>query len=266
MSVPYALHAGSVHLDVSVTGDTLFVGDGSFVIIPGISQANSFTTGTTLHICGAPNVHNPDLTYGTMTDQEGNVYKTIAIGTQVWMAENLNTSIYRNGDAIGTVNPGLWASASSGAWEYLYFQSSLACPYGRLYNWFACDDSRGLCPVGWHIPNFIEWVTLTDYLGGEFSAGVKLKAIGTFEQGNGLWEGPNLNATNSSGFSAVPGGVRELCCDGFFRGDGVSSYWWGSSDDGANNAFHIHLDTSTSLVYTQYDLKQYGFSVRCLRD
>ena len=128
LSVPYALHAGSVHLDVSATGDTLFVGDGSFVIVPGISDANntgSSTTGTTLHSCGAVNVHNPDLTYGSMTDQEGNVYKTIVIGTQEWMAENLNTSIYRNGDAIVTgLNNASWTNTISGAWAYYYNEES----------------------------------------------------------------------------------------------------------------------------------------------
>ncbi len=267
LSVPYALHAGSVHLDVSTTGDTLFVGDGSFVIIPGISEANSFTTGTTLHSCGASNVHNPDLTYGSMTDQEGNVYKTIVIGTQEWMAENLNTSIYRNGDAIATgLGFTTWAFTTTGAWEYLGFQESLSCPFGKLYNWYACADTRGLCPVGWHVPNFLEWATLTNYLGGESVAGGKLKTIGTVEQGNGIWFGPNIDATNSSGFSAVPGGAREVYVNNSFGGDGVSSNWWGSSDDGANNAFDIYVDTFTSLVYTQYDLKQHGFSVRCLRD
>ncbi|MFM9006078.1 MAG: hypothetical protein ACKOSR_11340 [Flavobacteriales bacterium] len=123
LSVPYALHAGSVQLNVSATGDTLFVGDGSFVIVPGISEANNTTnggggttTGTTLHTCGAPHVHNPNLTYGSMTDQEGNVYKTIVIGTQEWMAENLNTSIYRNGDAIAAgLDNATWSTTTAEA-------------------------------------------------------------------------------------------------------------------------------------------------------
>jgi uncharacterized protein (TIGR02145 family) len=173
VSVPYALHVGSVRLNVSATGDTLFVGDGSSVIIPGISEANSdgTTSGTTAHTCGTPNIHNPDLTYGSMTDQEGTVYKTIVIGTQEWMAENLNTSIYRNGDAIPTGLTGSqWFNTINtlqGAWAYYQNNVSNACPYGKLYNWFACVDDRQLCPMGWHVPTDPEWTTLTDYLGGE---------------------------------------------------------------------------------------------------
>jgi hypothetical protein len=167
LSVPYALHAGSVHLNVSATGDTLFVGDGSFVIVPGISDANntgSSTTGTTLHSCGAVNVHNPDLTYGSMTDQEGNVYKTIVIGTQEWMAENLNTSIYRNGDEIITVISNAdWGGLTEGAWAYSSNNLNNECPYGKLYNWNACVDIRQLCPLGWHVPSDDEFTALIDF-------------------------------------------------------------------------------------------------------
>ena len=213
LSVPYALHAGSVHLDVSATGDTLFVGDGSFVIIPGISEANSFTTGTTLHSCGAPNVHNPDLTYGSMTDQEGNVYKTIVIGTQEWMAENLNTSIYRNGDAIPTnLDNAAWFGATSGAWAYYNNDSSYVCPYGKLYNWYACADARQICPMGWHLPTDAEWTMLTNYLGGLFVAGGKMKST------SDLWGSVNVEATNSSGFSGIPGGKRIT--NGGYSGQG----------------------------------------------
>jgi hypothetical protein len=128
LSVPYALfssnaqnaeHSGNGYSHVSLTGDTLYFQNGEFVIIPGISAANETdggtTTDTTFHTCGAPNVHNPVLTYGSMTDQEGNLYKTIVIGTQEWMAENLNTSIYRNGDAVLTsLDNGTWQTTTSG--------------------------------------------------------------------------------------------------------------------------------------------------------
>jgi hypothetical protein len=139
LSVPYALHAGSVQLNVSPTGDTLFVGEGNFVIIPGLSEANGFSTGTTLHTCGAENMHNPELIYGSMTDQEGNVYKTIIIGTQEWMAENLSTSVYRNGDAIATgLSTSQWTNTVQGAWAYFQNDASKNCPFGKLYNWYAC--------------------------------------------------------------------------------------------------------------------------------
>jgi uncharacterized protein (TIGR02145 family) len=272
LSVPYALHAGSVHLDVSATGDTLFVGDGSFVIVPGISEANNTsnggggtTTGTTLHTCGAPNVHNPDLTYGTMTDQEGNLYKTIVIGTQEWMAENLNTSIYRNGDAIATgLDDPAWLTSTSGAWTYFSNDASYACPYGKLYNWYACVDVRQLCPVGWHVPSDVEWMVLTNYLGGASVAGGKMKTTGTVETFTGIWYNPNAEATNNSGFSGAPGGGRYDY--GQYTNIGENGYWWSSSEYDFFNSWGRILNNGIGGTLSYYFVKQSGFSVRCLRD
>ena len=280
LSVPYALHAGSVHLDVSATGDTLFVGDGSFVIIPGISEANNnggggTTTGTTLHTCGTPNVHNPDLTYGTMTDQEGNVYKTIIIGTQEWMAENLNTSIYRNGDAIATgLDNDTWSATTSGAWAYFENDESYACPYGKLYNWYTCTDARGLCPAGWHVPSHSEWNILRNYLDplfdpsvvGSFSmaAGGKMKTVGSIELGTGLWYEPNTGATNISGFSGVPGGFRYFL--GVYNIIGETGVWWSSTENGLTNAWGCILSEDRADAGPLSCFTQDGLSVRCLRD
>jgi uncharacterized protein (TIGR02145 family) len=263
LSVPYALHAGGVHLNVSATGDTLFVGDGSFVIVPGISEANSFTTGTTLHTCGAPNVHNPDLTYGTMTDQEGNVYKTIVIGTQEWMAENLNTSIYRNGDAIATnLDIIAWEATSSGAWSYYNNDENNTCPYGKLYNWYTCVDARGLCPAGWHVPSDGEWTVLMGFLGGASEAGGKMKSTGTSQELTGLWSSPNFEATNSSGFSAIPGGNRS---NGYSDAGNIG-YYWSITDIDANNAAVRYMSFEGSNADGFNFPMQAGFSVRCLRD
>ena len=267
LSVPYALHAGSVSLDVSNTGDTLFVGDGEFVIIPGISEANSYTTGTTLHTCGAANLHNPNLTYGSMTDQEGNVYKTIVIGTQEWMAENLNTSVYRNGDAIPTGLSNIeWESTintQQGAWAYYNNDASYSCPYGKLYNWYACADARQLCPVGWHVPNDAEWTVLTDFLGGEAIAGGEMKTTGTIEAATGLWLSPNTGATNSSGFSGAPGGYRNVV----YIGIGFNGYWWSSSELDTDVAWSRYLFYGNDDAFQNYyGTKQWGFSVRCLKD
>jgi uncharacterized protein (TIGR02145 family) len=271
LSVPYALHAGSVSLNVSATGDTLFVGDGEYVMIPGISAANAngggTSTGTTLHTCGAPNVHNPDLTYGTMTDQEGNVYKTIVIGTQEWMAENLNTSIYRNGDAIPTnLDDATWAATTSGAWAYYNNDASFACPYGKLYNWFTCVDARGLCPVGWHVPSDAEWTVLTEFLGGESVAGGKMKSTGTIEATTGLWNGPNTGATNSDGFSGVPTGLRHNTF-GYYEQGGQYGYWWSLLEFDELNAWYRRLDYVNDNAFQDMGSnKRNGFSVRCLRD
>jgi uncharacterized protein (TIGR02145 family) len=269
LSVPNALHAGSVHVQVSATGDTLYVGDGSFVIVPGISEANQTngggTTGTTYHTCGAENIHNADLTYGTMTDQEGNEYKTIVIGTQEWMAENLNTSIYRNGDAIATsLNDAGWQSTMNGAWSHYNNEASYACPHGKLYNWYACVDPRQLCPSGWHVPSDPEWTTLIGQLGGEGVAGGKMKTTGTLQLANGLWYAPNTGATNSAGFSGAPQGYR------YFTGEydllGSNVFWWSTDAFLTNNAWSWFLSHTESGSFRSDFDKNSGFSVRCLRD
>jgi uncharacterized protein (TIGR02145 family) len=257
------------NLSVSATGDTLFLQNGGFVIIPGISAANNGgggQTGITAHSCGAGSVHNPAKTYGTMTDQEGNVYKTIVIGTQEWMAENLNTSIYRNGDAIPTnLDDSTWTNTTSGAWAYYINDVSYACPYGKLYNWYACVDARQLCPVGWHVPTNAEWTVLIDNLGGVTVAGGIMKSTGTIQAATGLWFGPNTEATNSSGFSGSPGGLREY--DFSYGANGVAGFWWSSSDGGnGGSAWNRCLRFNDSASPGRIDDKHYGFSVRCLRD
>jgi uncharacterized protein (TIGR02145 family) len=272
LSVPYALHsasalsAGDGISNVSLTGDTLFLNNGNFLIIPGISLANNGGgLGISAHNCGTPNIHNPNLTYGTMTDQEGNVYKAIVIGTQEWMAENLNTSIYRNGDVIATgLDDATWSSTTSGAWAYYNNDSSNACPYGKLYNWYACVDARQLCPVGWHVPSDAEWFVLTNYLGGETIAGGKMKTTGTIEAATGLWFSPNTEAANSSGFSGAPVGYRYY--DGGYDNDGYDEAWWSSSEYDTNLAWSRALNYFNGNAARNDVSKRLGFSVRCLRD
>ena len=279
LSVPYALYAGESpddqQLSVSETGDTLFLENGGFVIIPGISAANNGGGyGISAHTCGAPNIHNPNLTYGSMTDQEGNVYKTIVIGTQEWMAENLNTSIYRNGDAIPTnLDNAAWQNTTSGAWAYYNNDASNACPYGKLYNWYTCVDARQLCPTGWHVPTDAEWSTMINFLdpsadgGNNFPniAGGMMKTTGTIDDGTGLWYSPNADATNSSGFSGAPGGGRS---DGGEYGYiGLNGNWWSSSEVDTFNAWYRFLNYDSGNAGSYYGFsKQSGFSVRCLRD
>jgi uncharacterized protein (TIGR02145 family) len=276
LSVPYALYgntAGNGIAGASATGDTLYLTNGNYLIVPGLSAANN-GGGTSAHSCGALSVHNPDLTYGSMTDQEGNVYKTIVIGTQEWMAENLNTSIYRNGDAITTsLDNAAWTSTTGGAWTYYNNDVSYACPYGKLYNWHACVDARQLCPVGWHVPTDADWSLMINFLdplangGTNFpnSAGGKMKSIGTIQTGTGLWYSPNQSATNSSGFSGFPGGGRGLF--GVYAGMDFGGYWWSSSDtDAFSGAWYRDLGYPNEGVNRSYEDKQRGYSVRCLRD
>jgi uncharacterized protein (TIGR02145 family) len=217
------------------------------------------------HSCGAESVHNPDKTYGSMTDQQGNVYKTILIGTQEWMAENLKTSIYRNGEPIETnLTDAEWANTPNtqiGAWAFYSNDSQYDCPYGKLYNWYAVADPRHLCPSGWHEPTDGEWTTLLYYLDGESVAGGKMKSTGLQ-----YWISPNNDATNESSFSGLPGGRRAN--DGVFGNVGYDGYWWSSSEFAANFALYRSLNNYVGNAYQNVFLysKLYGFSVRCLRD
>lgn len=265
LSVPYALHsehAGNGFARVSYNGDTLYFNNGSFVVMPGISSANGIGSPSS---CGAPDIHNPNLSYGTMTDQEGNVYKTIVIGSQEWMAENLNTGIYRNGDAIVTdLDNSAWGATTSGAWSYYNNDASYACPYGKLYNWFACTDARGLCPTGWHVPSDAEWTTLTNFLGGLSVAGGPLKSTGTAIDSNGLWTSLNVGATNSSGFSGPPCGYRNGI--GIFGAMGIQSYLWCSTQSVAFGGWVRVLFDNNGTVARSSNYKESGYSVRCVRD
>jgi uncharacterized protein (TIGR02145 family) len=258
LSVPYALYSGNGILGVSATGDSLLLGNGTSIIIPGISSANNTggQTEITQHFCGATNVHNPAKTYGTMTDQQGNVYKTIVIGTQEWMAENLKTTTYRNGNAIANVtDDAQWQNLTTGAWCSYNNDSQYDCPYGKFYNSFAVADPRHVCPTGWHVPTDAEWTTLTDYLGGTGVAGGKMKTTGTQ-----YWLSPNTDATNESGFSGLPGG-RRISYNGSFGFVGSYSYWWSST-----GTWHLSLLYVNDSVFNADANIGEGFSVRCLRD
>ncbi len=222
------------------------------------------------HSCGTPNIHNPALAYGTMTDQEGTTYKTITIGSQEWMAENLNTSTYVNGDSLLTNLDGLaWFSTSSGAYSYNNWDSSLACPYGKLYNWHAVTDSRQVCPTGWHVPTDEDFTALTNFLGGEAIAGGQMRTVGNSETGSGLWNAPNIDASNSSGFSAVPAGYRIIYSmdygTAFFGQDAM--FWTSTlSNENPNEAYSRIIRYWNNLVLRSSYSKQGGFTVRCLRD
>jgi uncharacterized protein (TIGR02145 family) len=265
---------GSGTLNYTITGTPSASGTASFALSLG-GQSCTITrsvAGSTAHSCGTLNVHNPSLTYGTMTDQQGNVYKTIVIGTQEWMAENLKTSIYRNGAAIATNLPDAsWQTTTSGAWAYCNNDASTNCPYGKLYNWYACVDSRQLCPTGWHVPTDAEYITLVDFLdplaqGGNIlnNAGEKMKSTGTIEAGTGLWFSPNAGATNSSGFSALPSGNRVQF--GTYVLFGYYGYLWSSTAFDTDYAWYRPIDGSSGTISRGFIQKQNGYSVRCVRN
>jgi uncharacterized protein (TIGR02145 family) len=211
---------------------------------------------------------NPNLTYGTMNDIDGNIYKTITIGTQTWMAENLRTTRYRNGVLVNNITDNIkWLIDTTGAWCYYNNDPSKNIPYGKLYNWYAVYNANQLCPTGWHIPSYEEWEILTNYLGGNSIAGGKMKSTGTQ-----YWNSPNEGATNSSGFSGLPGGYRwemNSWDGGFFQRNGSESDWWGvrMSWDSIVYPTQHSLSSSTSYIYNFTSTKkQYGVNVRCLKD
>lgn len=195
----------------------------------------------------------------TNTDFDGNVYDMVTIGTQVWMKQNLKTTHYKNGTAIPNVTDNAaWTALATGAYCDYNNTPANSTTYGRLYNWFTVNTGN-LCPTGWHVPSDAEWTTLTTYLGGEAIAGGKLK-----EAGLAHWTSPNTFATNSSGFTALPGGSRHL--DGIYGIIGDLGYWWSSTEDSAPYAWHRSISYYYPHVNRGIDIKTNGFSVRCLRD
>ncbi len=194
------------------------------------------------------------------TDCENNNYATVQIGTQLWMAENLKTTKYRNCNTIPNLTGNTaWSYDTIGAYcDYNNIPDSSSI-YGRLYNWFAVVDSRNLCPIGWHVPIDSEWTTLTIYLGGENIAGGKLK-----ETGLSHWLSPNTSATNETGFTALPAGGRES--GGAYGYIGSIGYWWSSTEFVTSLAWFREMFSSDSNVGRYEFNKQEGFSVRCLRN
>jgi uncharacterized protein (TIGR02145 family) len=202
---------------------------------------------------------NPALTYGSVTDIDGNTYATIEIGRQVWMAENLRTTRYRNGDPIpNEKDSDQWIKLSTSAWAQYDNDTKYEIPYGKLYNWYAVVDPRKVCPQGWHVPTDAEWTSLTDHLGGERDAGGKLKSRTS-------WNAPNTGATNESGFSGLPGGDRNHG-GGFFNYLGNYGSWWSASESGAEYAWNRLLGSNKADIGRYNYHKRSGFSVRCLKD
>ncbi len=199
----------------------------------------------------------------TVTDIDGYTYPTVTIGTQVWMAENLRTTKYSDGTTILLVTNTSGPSTPAMFWYNNDQATYTANKYGALYNWYAVSPTtnggKNLCPTGWHVPTDAEWTTLSDYLGGESVAGGKMKTTGTTQ-----WLSPNTEATNSSGFSGLPGGNR--ISNGTFLNIGNFGFWWSSSEYDTYYAWLRNLRYDYGSVNRTYGYKEDGLSVRCLRD
>lgn len=180
----------------------------------------------------------------------------VRIGKQIWQKKDLATGFYRNGDKIPEVrDPNKWANLTTGAWCYYNNDPK----NGKLYNWYAVHDPRGLAPKGWHIPTDNDWTNLTNFLGGYEIAGGKLKEVGTAN-----WQAPNADATNSTGFTALPGGTRFYL--GQYFDAGGYGYWWSSTEASDGAAFYRYLTYFYGAISGGSDYKTNGFSVRCVRD
>jgi len=210
---------------------------------------------------GTTAVFNSSVSYGSMTDQDGNVYKTVTIGTQTWMAENLRTTTYNDGTAIpnATDNDSWSSSWSSSTGAYCNYHNTTdtdtIATFGRLYNWYAVNTGK-LAPKGWHVPTDAEWTTLAP---NASVSGGKLKETGTKH-----WASPNSGATNKTGFTALPGGDRDY--DGAFLGIGGAGCWWGATEDFAATAWCRYMVYYAGAADRMYFDKRVGMSVRCVRD
>jgi uncharacterized protein (TIGR02145 family) len=201
------------------------------------------------------------IVYGSVSDVEGNSYTTVTVGTQVWMAENLKTSKFKDNTAIPLVTDNTaWINLTTPG--YCWYNNDAATykgTYGALYNWYTVSTGK-LCPTSWHVPTDSEWTTLTTFLGGTNVAGVKLKEAGTSH-----WYSPNTGATNETGFTALPSGCR-IIHDNSFINMGGSGFWWSSTDYSTAEAWSPTMNYYYSIVYREYSNKKFGFSVRCVKD
>jgi uncharacterized protein (TIGR02145 family) len=194
-----------------------------------------------------------------LMDIDGNSYPIVQIGGQCWMRENLIVNRYRNEDTIPyIIENNKWQNHASGARSYFNHTNANISTFGNLYNWYAVDDSRGICPKGWHVPTKDDWIGLTNSLGGENLAGGKLKS--TID-----WNTPNLGATNESGFSAIPNPYRDEVGNFAFIKGGIASFW--VSKEGKNGTvFDLNLEYNSSKVNIQLSSKGWGQPVRCIKD
>lgn len=185
----------------------------------------------------------------------------IEIGTQKWMDKNLDVVTYRNGDVIPQVTDASeWYSLTTGAWCYYNNDPANGAIYGKLYNWYAVNDSRGLAPKGWHIPTIGEWDILSNFLGGDAVAGGKMKSTGIIR-----WNSPNTDATNESGFTGFPGGYRGS--GGGYGSLGNEGYWWSATMADGTTSLSRALNNHNGVLSRYWGSEVHsGFSVRCIRD
>lgn len=210
--------------------------------------------------CKKKDDNNNSSTLGRIiTDIDSNIYHSVAIGTQVWMVENLKVVHYSNGDPIPNVTDNTeWSNLKTGAYCDYNNTPDSSKIYGKLYNFYTVIDSRNICPWGWHVPTDAEWTKLTAFLGGENNAGSKLQETGSVH-----WHRPSLiEPTNETGFTALPSGFRRWY--GPFDYIGDAGFWWSSTENDTCYSWCRFLHTV--FVRPSPFNKPYGLSVRCVKD
>jgi len=244
--------AGTANFEIALGGKTCSIN----INIEDVSQSSGINFTSTGTAIGS--------FQNNVSDIDGNTYKTVLIGTQVWMAENLKVTKYSDGTTIPNITDNTqWQNNTTGAWAYYNNDAANNAKYGKLYNWYAVskttNGNKNVCPTGWHVPTDAEWTVLTDYLGGESVAGGKMKEVGTTS-----WNSPNTDATNTSLFTGLPGGNRNYI--GNYNFIGGNGYWWSSTEFNADNAWFRYLNSFIGNANRSNSIKENGFSVRCLRD
>jgi uncharacterized protein (TIGR02145 family) len=279
MSVPYALYAEEVNVRVSVTGDSLFIGD-QVSIVPGVSAANpvSISNYGSVLLPGNTTCQSEYISVTGCGGQDSllyydRYYSLVEIGGQCWFAENLATDKYANGDNIPTgLTNTQWQNTTGGA--YAVYNNDLAndAIYGKLYNWYTTVDSRSVCPAGWHVPSDCEWMFLEGILGISISE-QELVALRGLSQGGNLksitsWSAPNTGATNEAGFSALPGGFKFPFGTTYWNVS-ENGYFWSKSESEQQVAWFRSLNFNDGKIGRfnwDFGLKQSGMSIRCIRN
>jgi uncharacterized protein (TIGR02145 family) len=281
MSVPYALYAEDVNVRVSVTGDSLFIGD-QVSIVPGVSAANPVSISNYGYVLlpGNTTCQNEYISVTGCGGQDSllyydRYYSLVEIGGQCWFAENLATDKFANGDNIPTgLTNTQWQNTTSGA--YAIYNNDIAndAIYGKLYNWYTTVDSRSVCPAGWHVPSDCEWMFLEGFLGIStidqqtiewrgFNAGGVLKSVN-------YWTSPNIGVQYSGQFNFFPGGFRDDS-DGYYKTMGGNGYVWSKSVFNNGQSYYAGyyrlLSNAGQQIYRHYDASRNdGISIRCIKD
>ncbi|MBW6501118.1 MAG: hypothetical protein K0B05_06965 [Bacteroidales bacterium] len=205
-------------------------------------------------------IFHPGLVYGSIHDTEGNEYKTITIGTMTWMAENLRTTTANDGTPIESISGNSeWNALSTPAFCWPQNDEVYKDLYGALYNWYAVNTGK-LCPEGWHVPTDTEWTNLSTFLGDMGTAAGMLKETETIH-----WQVPNSGATNETGFTALPGGGRDIFIGGFYD-PGYAGIWWSSAQNSDLEAWSRLMYYNSARLFRNSYIKKNGYSVRCVKD